>query len=279
MKKLVSINITQFLSSNSHPFDCYIWLGKNYLQLAITNKEHTKIEALESYRKDTGNITKSEALSIFNSQAVSNSEVVFVGLESKKSTLIPNTLFDKKNTIQFLNALFLVNSEETVAHQLIKPIDCQSVFTLKKGTADLLTSELPQSNVLHAPSALLIAYQQMITPNKEFISFVRLQEDEIYISIFKNKKLQLHQAYLIENLDDAYYYYLEALRQLDIARNKMTLSIFGNHKLIAKFEAVLSKNIEMVKYLNRLPTLQYTDEIFSHPAHHFFNLFALLLCE
>ena len=248
------------------------------MQYAIADKDHNKVEALEAYGKETGNITRNEALEIFQSKAIKDAQQVFVGLESKKNTLIPISLFNSEKSLEYINELFTLEQEETVATQPIKPVGCQSIFTLKKGTERLLNSEIEHCHIMHAPSALLIAYQQMVPPNKEFVSFVRLQQDEILITIFRDKQLQLHKAYSIENLNDAYFYYMDALNQLDADKNKMMLSIFGSHKDVDQFKNTLDSNIETVKYLNRLPTLQYTDEIFSHPAHHFFNLFALLLC-
>ncbi len=278
MRNIVSINTSKFFIKNNNPFDTFIWLGKNYLQIAITDKDHNKVEALESYLKDKGNLTRNEALEIFQGDLVKKAERLFVGLESKKHTLIPSTFYSPDKKASYLQELFLVEQEEVIASQTVKPIECQSVFTIKKGTKDLISSELDEAQIFHAPSALLIAYQQMVPPNKEYISFVRLQQDEIFVTIFRNKHLQLHQSYSIENLDDAYYYYLNALDQLSIPRTQMTLSIFGTHSHIEDFKNILAVNLEAVKYLNRLPTLQYTDEVFSHPAHHFFNLFALLLC-
>lgn len=278
MKKIASINSTLFFLQNKEPFDTFIWLGKNFIQLAVSYKEHTKIEVLESYRSSVGNITRKDALEVFNTPIVKDAARVYVGLESRKNALIPASLFNKEMTVNYLKELFTIEKEEVVSSQKVKPLNCQSIYTIKEGTQKLLQNEIKQAEVYHAPSALLIAYQQMIHPNKKLTSFVRLQENEILISIFKDKKLQLHQAYDIQNLEDAYYYYLNAVDQLSLNRKEMTLSVFGNHEQIEDFKITMEANVGLVKLINRLPTLQYTDEMFSHPAHHFFNLFSLVLC-
>lgn len=278
MKKIASINSTLFFLHNKEPFDTFIWLGKNFIQLAVCYKEHAKIEVLESYKTERGNVTRTDALDIFNTRIVKDASTVYVGLESRKNTLIPDALFQREMADNYLKELFTLEKEEVVSAQKIKPLACQSIYTIKKGTQKLLEDKIKNTVVFHAPSTLLIAYQQMIPPNKKLTSFVRLQDNEILISLFKDKKLQLHQTYDIHNLDDANYYYLNALDQLGLERKKMTLSIFGNHEQIEDFKITMEANLGLVKLINRLPTLQYTDEMFSHPAHHFFNLFSLVLC-
>lgn len=278
MKKIASINSTLFFLQNKELFDTFIWLGKNFIQLAVCYKEHAKIEVLESYKTERGNVTRTDALDVFNKRIVKDATTVYVGLESRKNTLIPDSLFQKEMAANYLKELFNLEKEEVVSTQKIKPLDCQSIYTIKEGTQKLLEDKIKKAVVFHAPSTLLIAYQQMIPPNKKLTSFVRLQDNEILISLFKDKKLQLHQAYDIQNLEDANYYYLNAVDQLGLKRKKMTLSVFGNHEQIEDFKITMEANLGLVKLINRLPTLQYTDEMFSHPAHHFFNLFSLVLC-
>lgn len=278
MKKTTSINSTLFFIQNKNPFDTFIWLGKNYIQLAITDAEHTKIEVLESFKKEEGNITRSEAIEILKGRLVQGATQVYVGFESKKNTLIPTPLFDKNKLALYLKQLYTIENEEVIVSQKISSLNCHSIYTLKKGTQKLLLDEVPSAQFFHATSALLLAYQQMIRPNKKLNSFIRLQENEILITVFKENNLMLHQIYDIESMEDGYYYYLNVLKQLEMPREKMLLSLFGDHPQIEDFKRTLDANVDMVKLINRLPTLKYTDEVFSHPAHHFFNLFSLVLC-
>jgi hypothetical protein len=158
------------------------------------------------------------------------------------------------------------------------PNDCEVIYSLKRGTKKLIEQELDNVELFSADATLLIAYQQLLPPNKELQSFIRLMDNDILITIYKNKKLQLHQLYEIKNLDDALYFYLNALVTLGLNQKEIFASILGNHKDLEEYKSLLSRNIASVKFANRLPTLQYADEIFSYPSHSFFNLFALVLC-
>lgn len=278
MKNTASINSTKFFLKNTDPFYSFIWLGKNFIEIAVTDTECKKVEVIKSFEKATGNVTGGEALEIFKLQEVKDASRVFVGLESDKFTLVPNTFFDPQSLAEYLKPLFDIETTETIATQKLVPIDCHSVFSLKKGTHKLLDDALDDLSILHAPSALLIAYQQLLPPNKEFYSFLRVNENAVVVSIFKNKQLQLHQSYEIESTADALYYYLNALQTLGFNKTKTTATLLGKNKDLEQLKVELSGNIESVKYGNRLPTLQYTEEIFSQPAHKFFNLFALILC-
>jgi len=278
LKNITSINSKRFSLKNSKPYDSFIWLGKNFIQLAVTNTEHSKVEVVKTFEKENGQINKTEAISVFNDSLVSKASRCFIGIESAEFTLIPNALFDEKNKEDYLKTIYTIDADKKVRAQKVIPIKATSVFSIKTGTETLLTSSLNKSTILHAPSALLVAYQQLIPPNKRYISFVRLQENEMLLSIFDTKKLLLHTTFTIESFDDSLYYYLNALNQLGIDRNKMSANLLGNHKDLEILLEKLLSNIESCKLINRLPTLQYDDAVFSQPTHHFFNLFSLMLC-
>ena len=263
---------------NTKPYDVFIWLGKNFIQLAVTNTEHSKVEVVKTFEKEDGQINKTEAVSVFNDSLVSKATHSFIGIESNEFTLIPNSLFEEKSKKDYLDTIYSIDADKKVRTQNIIPIKATSIFSIKTGTEILLTSSLNQSKILHAPSALLVAYQQLIPPNKRFISFIRLQENEMLLSIFDTKKLLLHTAFPVETIDDALYYYLNALEQLGIDRKKISASLLGNHPDLETLLQKLISNVESCKLVNRLPTLQYDDEVFSQPTHHFFNLFSLMLC-
>ena len=187
-------------------------------------------------------------------------------------------MYQNKNTETYLSAVHLIDPLETTETQDIIPVECQSIFTLKEGTKALLEKEISALKILHAPSALLVAYQQMLPPNKDVYSFLRVNENDLTVTLFKNKKLQLHQSYEIDNTHDALYHYLNALEVLKFDRKKTPATILGRHSKLEEIKTALTDNLESVRFAKRLPTLEFTDEIFSQPAHRFFNLFALVLC-
>ncbi len=263
---------------NDKPYDAFVWLGKNFVELAVTNLEHSKVEAIKIYGKETGNITRNEALDVFALREIAKAQQVFVGLESDKFTLLPNELFDSAENRNYLSTLFQLTNNEICASQKVVPNNCHSIFSLKKGTDELIKKNLKTTTILHAPTSLLIAYQQMLPPVKKLVGFVRLNEKEIFITIYADKKLQLHQSYEIENIEDALYYYMNAHNVLGLDIKNSITSIHGSHHDIDTFKNILSQNILTAKYVARLPTLQYADETFNQPAHSFFNLFALILC-
>jgi hypothetical protein len=278
LENITSINTNRFLLKNSDAYDAFIWLGKDYLQLAITDTEHNKIEAIKTFEKNDGNITQQEAQDLFRGELLKKARHCYIGLESKKFTLIPESLFSEKNLSDYLRPLFKLDPLDNVASQKIIPVNGYGVFTLKQGTESLLQRELKNVSILHAPSSLLIAYQQLVPPNKKNMSFVRLHKNEILVTVFQDKKLLLHTNFDIEKLDDAVYHYLNTLEQLSLDKKSVSLNILGNHSEIDNFNNIMTVNVEGSKFVNRLPTLQYDDAVFSHPTHHFFNLFALVLC-
>jgi len=278
LKNITSINTNRFVLKNTAPYHVFIWLGKNFIQLAVSNKEQAKIEALKTYHKEKGNITKREALEVFEQQIVKNAKHCYVGLESKKFTLVPTELFSSENKSDYLKSIYDIAKEETFSSQKITPVKAHSIFTLKKGTASLLEKEFKNCTILHAPSTLLIAYQQLVPPNKKNVSFARLQQNEILVTVFQKKKLLLHTSFPIENLEDALFQYFNAIKELGIDKKSISLNTLGNHAEMDRFNSIVGKNVENCKYVNRLPILQYNDEVFSHPTHHFFNLFSLVLC-
>lgn len=278
MKKILAINTASFFAKNTAPFNAFIWLGKDFIQLAISNESKTHIQALETYKKETGNITGNEALEVFQNRLVKEASNIYVGLESKKFTLVPETLYTEEQGTQFIKTCYPIEADELVNSQNINSLGLQSIYTLKRGTEKLLNTELKNATIQHSATALLNAYAKQIQSNDKYVSFVRLQQDEILITIFKEKKLQLHKCYDIDNLEDACYQYLDVLKQLDIPQKQMALSISGSHSNIDFYKRLMNSNLKSATFTNSISEVTFSAELQQHTLYKHLNLFALLLC-
>lgn len=279
LKSTASINTSQFFQNNTSRYKTFVWFGKKFIEIAVTDFDCKKIEVVQSFIKTNGNITHIEALKVFQMPAVKGAAEIFVGLESNKSTLVPAAFFEENQLNTYLKSIFHLEPSEAATQQKLSPIDSYSVFTIKKGTQKLLEDTMKDVTILHAPSSLLLAYQKFLpTTSSEFSTFIRCNRNDVTISLYKDKQLQLHQSYDIDQIEDALYYYLHALQVYNFNKAKTEATIFGHHSDIEKLKTLLTGNIESVKYSNRLPNFQYTEEISNEPTHQFFNLFALVLC-
>ncbi len=278
MKKILSIQDTEFQLLDKQAFHTFIWLGKTFIEIAVSSVAHDNVLLLATYEKTSGNLNRKDVQDILDTVEIQKAEKVYIGLESNKFTLVPNDFFSPKDTLIYLQAIFELTDDEMCYAQNILPNNLQVVYSLRKGTNNMFLSLLKDSHFFHAPSCLLIAYQHFLPPNKEDRCFVRLNNDNILISFYEKGQLKLHNTFTVDKLDDAVFHTFNVLNECNVKDYQVKTFIHGKHHQLERFKTLLSRNIVNATYLNRLQSLQYTEGILSQPTHSFFNLFAMVLC-
>lgn len=273
-----SINSNVFLLKNDAAYLVTILLGKNILQIAVTDEEKKSVETLQEYFTSDKNLTKAQVQEILNTELIRSAKSVTIGLDSTKSVLVPDELYDSKSKASYIKPLFELEKREVYAQHEIIAVEATSVFSIKDTTFRLLQSVLPKASFKHSKTALIKAYSQQIMGNRTFSAFINSGEEKCWLTIFKGAKLLLHNEYEVESDLDVFYYAFNAIKQFGISRNQIGFQLSGEEESYESLIKLFKDQKIDARMINRIPSLGYADQIYRQPSHRFYNLFALVLC-
>ncbi|MDR3226227.1 MAG: DUF3822 family protein [Prevotellaceae bacterium] len=138
---------------------------------------------------------------------------------TQKSTLVPNNLFDKNKSSEYLK--FVCNiSDEKIFSQKIKKIGAHCVFAIDKNIYETVKKYQPQTEFYHQSIPLINSALGSFGKN----IFVFFDSKTIDIIANNNEKLLLQNSYKTENTSDAIYFVAAVKEQLDIVLYNIFLS-------------------------------------------------------
>ncbi len=278
LKPTLSINSSFAEQKNKQDYFVFILLGKNYLQIASTLNKGKKIELIEEYHTGKKNLSKQQVEEILSTDFIKNAKKVTVGLDSAKSALIPDELYNIKEKATYLSQLYSLEKTEVYAAHKIESLQTTDVYSIKEGTYKMLEGLLPNASFKHSKAALLNAYLRITNQDRKFTGFIYQTSDSFWLSILNRDKVLLHNNFYAQDPKDVLYQVLNAIKQLGIPKTEIGFQLGGEANDYHLYEHLLTEQKVINRSMLRVKSLFYPEQIAEEPEHKFFNLFALIIC-
>jgi len=273
----ISLNSKRFTLPGHSEYNIIMSLGRNYLELAICNLQYNSVLGMQYYYTGSKVMGKKQAVAIFTSELVQGAQKLTIAVDSPKSTLIPESLLDTKQTAKVLASQHIIDENELVFTDKIESF--YNLYTLKSGTKKLIEERLPSAKIINSTKGLLSVYPILATAKNQIFIFCR--DDYIYLSSYVDSKLQLHQYHSISAAEDAVYHTLNLIQTNSFKLQETVVMLHGESLLTKQIHDQLDKQEVDTRYISRLRLsgLQFSEQILELPTHQFFNLFSLVSCE
>jgi hypothetical protein len=256
---------------------CYVVLGKNFLSYVLTSSDTKNIFAIKHFYTKNEVIGKNDFNEIFSESLCNQVTQFYVCIDSPKSTLIPKTLFEKKDAEIFLQAIHPIEAEEQVCVQTLKQ-EIINLFAIKKATIQFLESKLKQVLFFDANACLLETYPDHILKENPHTLFIACKDESFTLSFYKKNQLILHQLIDDSNEKDVLYYVANATKQFDIPNQTLHIHLHGESPMVETCQKQLATYYTTVRTITRIKEVQYPEMLYAKPTHYFFTLFSFVTC-
>lgn len=277
MKPTIQIDNNLSLIKDASQYTCSILVGRNYLSYALSDKDCSVIYLLKHYYFEDKVIGKNDFNEILRDPVFKNVNNVKIAIDSLKSTLVPDILFDETHKQDYFALVHDLTAEENIHTQKLSG-GKTSVFSLKKSTVSFLGSIYKNVTFYDASSCLLNTYPGILTGEEIQTFFLCIKDDCVTMSVFQNKELILHQVYSDTSVSDITYYISNYISAKSIPKENTRILIHGESVRVTNVYNELVLYYPDVKYCSRIQKLQYPESLFAQPSHYFFNLFSLVTC-
>jgi hypothetical protein len=206
---------------------------------------------------------------IINESEIDQSNIIDVKLIicNKLSSLVPNNLFEKKLSLEYLKFNSKLLENDFAAHDFIEEIDAVNVYLPYMNVNNYIIDNFGSFNFYHY-STLLIKKLIKYNKEKEPCLYVNLHEESFQVLIIKKNKLLYYNNFDFNKKEDILYFLLFVIEQNKIDSNKSKLYLIGKIDLKSDAYLLISKfisNVEIIdfkeSYINKVNLVENDTEI------------------
>lgn len=194
-----------------------------------------------------------------------------------ESNLVPAKFFDISISKPVTELIFGSVQRGLVLSERVPSWDIYNCYRIPRDIHSLIQKEFTAGKYWHFYSLLLAGVESQSLPECEYLKLV-FYPDRFILALFHQQQLHLVNSYTYQTPDDAVYFVLAALKQLNMSPSNAVLVVAG---LIDEQSPLYA---ELLKYfinvnLEALPDEIDTKGLFDYfPGHYFSPILRSLLC-
>lgn len=143
---------------------------------------------------------------------------------SNKFTIVPKTLHKNQLNDELAHILFKESSGLQFAENLIKTIDAKLLFTLPEDFHQIIGETIGECEITHPIKSLINNLPENTSKNSLILLF---NDTDLFLVLEEDKKLLLANSFSINHANDAVYFVLTTLAQMEISAKNTKLYSAG----------------------------------------------------
>ncbi len=197
---------------------------------------------------------------------------------TQKSTLIPESFFDKSNLRAYFEFNQSLDELDEIHFNFVNEINAYNIFTIPHYIVNEVVNRLKNAKLFHQVSPFIKSIFKKGTGYENECVYVNMNNKFIDIAVAARNKLLLYNTFQFQKETDLLYFVLYIYNQLNLDTRKNKLYISGEHSDKTRYYNELKKYVTTVKYLEPVDFL-FSDVLEKYDKYKFLNLFNLVSCE
>jgi hypothetical protein len=251
-------------------------ISSKEIALALFHKKQNKFLALEVFQLHETSLPeipgKSSILKRGNYSSVS------VEIINELSTIVPAALFHQQDAEKYYHFNF-GSDDLLIQAEPITSYDAVNVFASSREFSESLNSLFGKHQVHHHAAVLLQGIHLSFNKMNGKLLVVNIRQDYIDIIVTEGKQLKLINSFNYKTTEDILYYVLFVCDRLQLNPESTQTYLMGQIEKESAAFHMLYKYIKELTFASHPGTFEFSYLFGEIPAHYYFNLFSLPLCE
>jgi hypothetical protein len=254
------------------------------LSLALLDKKQNKFLALEVFQQDFPLDTEKqiEWISSVARQSIILKNYPFrsarVAIVNELTTLIPSALYREEDQKKYVEFNFDIPNAHIRSEQ-IHAFDAVNIYAFSEVLSQRVGQLFNTPVIYHHTTALLQGINPSFKKRDEKRMCIHVRTGFVDIVVTAGKKLIFINSFRFTDPDDLVYYVLFVSDRLQLNPEQVMTTLAGAVKKESSLFQLLYKYIRNLDFNSRPEAFNYSYVFNEAPAHHYFNLFSLALCE
>ena len=203
---------------------------------------------------------------------------VLISVQTIKSTIIPNSIYDEKIIEKYLYFDEEINRQEIIAsNDFLKYIDASVVFSLDKDLKLILDNKFKKIHLKSQASIFIDSILRKSAQSKENLVFIDFSNNYFEIGLVKQSKLFLYNKFNFNTKEDFLYYILNCFNTSNLDSKKDKIYISGEFQ---KNEVInpLKEYLNFIYLAKRDNLYSYSNALNTIPEFYFHKLYNIIKC-
>lgn len=278
--RIVPQLITEYKNPDSGAINTYgssllLLSENNYLTYCIIN-EDGQYELLREYK-----MTPGEKFTDFHRGILASDEYlgnafksVSIGISNKRMVLVPGVVFNREESVRYLESSAPVWSTDEVKADYLEKQDIHMVYAFRSVIYQAYRNAFPNMKLENALSSYIKQLETIISVHDlGYKVFVNALHDTLYIVVYRNRQLSYANVYEFSTAEDFLYYIMLIYKEFHLDPGSVPTYLSGKLDSNSTLHDLLKRYIREPAFIEELsePTLV----IDSLPAHVYFDLSSL----
>ncbi len=168
---------------------------------------------------------------------------------NKTSTLVPSTLFDHKNSLNYLKYNTSINIDDIAANDQVLNHEINNVYIPNTEINNFIFEKFRTFDFFHYSSLIIEKISNELVENFSEKFFLNINDGFIDILFFKDKKLMFYNSYDYNSDEDILFYLLFCFSELKLNPDEIHTVFSGSIDLDSKlYELIYTyvRNVELI---------------------------------
>jgi Protein of unknown function (DUF3822) len=194
-------------------------------------------------------------------------------------TLIPTKFYDENQHTAYFENLTALTGYDAISVDPIRIFDVQNVYLIDNQLAATAKTILPSAQHHHIFTSLALGCQKIAEHRGGYQLFANVRDGQLQILFFDGRDFIFGNSFSFKTPQDVIYYLLNCYEQFKLNPEVTPLSISGSlteHSDIFKY---IYRYIRHIGFVPTPPYFRFGQQFTGIPAHFYFDLFSVKLCE
>jgi hypothetical protein len=194
-------------------------------------------------------------------------------------TLIPTKFYDENQHVTYFDNLTHLTGFDQIMVDPIDSLNVQNVYLADSQLVAVSKTILPSAKHHHVFSSLILGFQKIAEHRGGHQLFANIRDGHLQILFFDGKDFIFGNSFAFKTPQDVIYYLLNCYEQFKLNPEVTPLSISGSlteHSDIFKY---IYRYIRHIGFVPTPPYFRFGQQFTGIPAHFYFDLFSVKLCD
>jgi Protein of unknown function (DUF3822) len=271
-----------FSQKATRSYELNVLVGSDSIYYVV-NDAQLNVLALKSFHFDQGfnaSIAAGLKSAFFDDpllkETYRSSKIVFT---TPHFTLIPTKFYDENQHAAYFENLTELIGFDQIAVDPIKNIETQNIYLVDSQLVAVTKAILPTAHHHHIFTSLILGFQKIAEHRGGHQVFANIRDGFLQILFFDGRNLIFANSFAFRTPQDVIYFLLNTYEQFKLNPDAISLSISGSlteHSDIFKY---IYRYIRNVAFMPAPPYFRFGQQFTGVPAHFYFDLFSIKLCE
>jgi len=274
----------KFLKSSTVTYDLSILINMDRFSFMISDTQQNVL-ALKVYELNALNeytsAYKDELQKVFIADAYLKLpyQQVRVAIGHSNNVFVPNNLYHPGHKQTYLSHLTHLPKEATISIDELKKMEAKNVYWLEEGIGRLLRSYFSTSRLYHCSTPALYGFRRIAKHLMGHSLFLNVAGKTVHLALFEDGKFQFSNVFSFQNSRDFIYYVMLIYDQFQLKPEKVPVYIAGQIVEDSEIYHLLYRYIRHLNMVQSPDYLHFDKKHSSVPAHFYFDLYSMKLCE